>query len=135
MNSSLGGASRRVAAFAGTEGGQCGVVSLLHFRASGAVGVVLFLVTDVADDIILAVFVHGECAVAALPREPFSRHQGLADEARGTALDVLHQVRKADSAAQPDKQMHMVRHSVDRQHVTAVVLTDIGNVAMEPTLN
>ena len=97
------------------------------FLAEGPLGMVLWLIVDVADDCRDLRVTVGKGAKTLLPGE--SSHNPVAvDQVRGGVFDVPYEVRKRHTGLEPDEQVRVVWHAMHGQELLLALADDARNV-------
>ena len=93
--------------------------------------VMFFLPLDVFDQVVDVALGARKRGVSLLPvRKPFE-HRVLFDPERRAGLDVLHEVRQADSGVQASEDVKVILRAVGAVKMATAVLDDAPNVAEE----
>ena len=91
----------------------------------------LFLVSNVANDRVQLRMTVGERAIAFLPTEPSANPLFLVDEVRRVCFDISNEIRQSHNRLQSDQYVNVIGHSVDGDQLLFAVSHDPGDVLVQ----
>src|SRR3569833_991191 len=121
----------------GSTAGEVGSfwIETLEFQPQGSIGVKLFLVAYIRGYGSAVATTEARHVVAISPTKEFTRHEFFTCKRRGPTLYRLYEDLNSDGRRKRDSEVHMIRHTVQSQHLTLQVRTDAGHVSKQRTFD